>query len=180
MFLNIVTPCIRPENLKRIAESINVPKENYRWLIVMDMALPKPKPTDLPQNAEIFWQPDNSVCGHGQKNFALQKITKGHVLFLDDDTIMHPYLWNNIKGLEDNDFIHFRQCWAKGMKRLGGHIQVGLVDVGNVVASRKLIGNSLFFDMFYNADGLFMVEVFAKAKHPVYIPEILSIYNALK
>lgn len=29
MFLNIITPCTRPENLHKISESINIPKENY-------------------------------------------------------------------------------------------------------------------------------------------------------
>ena len=36
MFLNIITPCSRPHLLHRIAESINIPKENYRWIVVFD------------------------------------------------------------------------------------------------------------------------------------------------
>ena len=36
MFLNIITPCSRPENLRIISESINIQKENYRWIFVYD------------------------------------------------------------------------------------------------------------------------------------------------
>ena len=38
MFLNIVTPCIRPENLARINRSISdtIPRDLYRWIVVCD------------------------------------------------------------------------------------------------------------------------------------------------
>jgi len=37
MFLNIITPSCRPENLHKISKSINIPRENYRWIVVFDL-----------------------------------------------------------------------------------------------------------------------------------------------
>ena len=36
MYLNIITPCIHIENLVEISKSINIPRENYRWIVVFD------------------------------------------------------------------------------------------------------------------------------------------------
>ena len=96
MIINIVTPCSRPENLLSIAESINIPRGNYRWIVVFDST---EIPTiQLPDNAEYYiHKNENSVVGHSQRNFANLLIDEGYVLMLDDDTVMHPEFLQEVK-----------------------------------------------------------------------------------
>ena len=63
MYLNIITPCSRPENLHKIAESINIPKDNYRWIVVCDLD-ELPNANLIPQNCEIYTHKNKeSVAG---------------------------------------------------------------------------------------------------------------------
>lgn len=178
MFLNLVTPSCRLANLPAVAASINIPRKNYRWIVVVDSARPSQLPP-LPLNAEIYWHPDWSIAGNGQRNFAIDKITGGHVFFLDDDTLLHPGLWPAIKNL-GNDFIHFNESDITGAKRTGGTIELNKTGSGNFVVHSSLIGDSRWIPELYNADGHFVIEMFRKAKNPAYINKTLSIYNELR
>jgi hypothetical protein len=107
MFLNIITPCSRPENLEIISKSINIPRDQYRWIVVFDLL---EAPENIPDNCEWYTIKDaNSTSGNAQRNFALNLITHGHIYFNDDDTVMHIDLWNNIKNENNKDFISFKQ-----------------------------------------------------------------------
>ena len=179
MFLNIITPCCRPQNLQQISESINIPQENYRWIVVFDRdSLPD---CQLPNNCEPYCYINaKSKVGHGQRNFAKTLLTHGHVYQNDDDTLIHPELWSNIKNL-DNDFISFSQGTVSGELRLPGDIiKVYHVDTHNFIISYKLSQFSSFIIDQYNADGIYAEECYAQAKNPIYIPKVLSIYNALR
>jgi glycosyltransferase involved in cell wall biosynthesis len=178
MHLNIVTACSRPENLSKIAESINLPTASYIWWIIVDGPGPLPD-INFRRNVKVFYHPDKSAVGNGQRNFALDQITGGYIYFLDDDTVLHPDLYKSVEAME-NDFIHFDQAHRNGSKRIGGTIAVNHVDTGSVVCSRALIGDSRFRNELYNGDGVFWSSVFSRAKNPVYIPQPLSIYNALE
>jgi hypothetical protein len=180
MFLNIITPCSRPQNLIKISKSINIPTENYRWFVVFDMD-EFPSKELIPDICEIYLHRNpNSKVGHSQRNFALDLIEKGHVYMNDDDTIIHPELWDNIKDL-DNDFINFNQSSLNGDSRLiGGNIQVGNIDSHNFIVSRNLIGDSRWIFDRYDADGFFAVECYSKCKSPIIINKYLSIYNQLR
>jgi hypothetical protein len=180
MFLNIITPCSRPENLKLIAKSINIPREHYRWIVVFD-GLNLPNEELIPDNCEIYSHKDkNSVVGHSQRNFALKLINDGHVYFNDDDTIIHPELWENIKDLDD-DFISFSQNDKKGIMRVVGNvIAIARVDSHNFITKNSIIGDTTFNITKYEADGYFAVECFAKAKTKKFINKVLSIYNYLR
>ena len=108
MFLNIITPCSRPQNLHTIAQSINIPKDNFRWIVVYD-GIELPDKSLLPDICEAYFYQDPQSCvGHQQRNFAMDMISEGHIYFNDDDTILHNELWDSIKDL-DNDFISFNQ-----------------------------------------------------------------------
>ena len=120
MFINIITPCSRPENLSKIAKSINIPKENCRWIVVHDTLYPFTIDT-VDQHREEYWiKDDKSIVGNAQRNYALNLIKDGWIYFNDDDTIIHPDLWDNIKDLE-NDFISFKQNNKNGSLRLMGN-----------------------------------------------------------
>lgn len=153
--INIITPCSRPENLSVIEQSINIPIEYYRWIIVLDMdTVPS---CYLPSMAEIYLHRNSqSIVGHAQRNYALQKIRDGHIYFNDDDTTIHAELWINIKDcLDKHDFISFDQANKDGSLRLyGNRVMVNHIDSHNFMISAKLCKNIRFDIDKYNADGI--------------------------
>jgi len=183
MFINIVTPCSRPENLLKIAESINIPKENYKWIIVFDAEFLPQLPNFLVSvvNVEIHaHQNPNSVVGHAQRNFALDLIKEGYVYFNDDDTLLHPELLENIKELSA-EFISFDQAFPDGRLRLKcGRTEVGYIDSHNYIIVRNAIGDTKFFIEHYTADGMFADSCAKKTNNKIFINKILSIYNQLR
>jgi hypothetical protein len=180
MFLNIITPCSRPQNLIKISESINIPKENYRWIVVFDMD-ELPSKELIPNNCEVYLHTNpNSKVGHSQRNFALELINYGHVYMNDDDTTIHPNLWENIKDLT-NDFITFNQANPDGTSRLSGKsVEVGKVDSHSFIICRDLIGETKWIVDKYEADGYFAVDCYSKCKSFVAIDQFLSIYNCIR
>jgi hypothetical protein len=167
-FINIVTPCVRPENLGAIADSINIPKNHYRWIVVFDAdEIPS---VGIPANAEAHaHHVEGSFAGHAQRNFANRLIQSGYVLCLDDDTILHPDFWQAVKDCTDNSH------------RLGvGEWQVGLIDSGSFMADRKVIGDSQWIFNRYDADGYFAQEMRAKTESIKTIEQYLSFYNYLR
>ncbi len=179
MFLNIITPCSRPENLEIISKSINIPRDQYRWIVVFDLL---DKPENVPDNCEWYAIKDaNSMSGNAQRNFALNLVTHGHIYFNDDDTIMQPNLWDEIKDEDDMDFISFKQANKDGSVRLEGlNVSVGTIDSHNFVTSAKCVGDTRWILNKYDADGFFARECFEKAKTTLYISKILSVYNTLR
>jgi hypothetical protein len=179
MFLNIITPCSRPQNLEIISNSINIPKDQYRWIVVFDLL---EAPANIPDNCEWYAIKDgNSMSGNAQRNFALNLVTHGHIYFNDDDTIMHPDLWENIKDEDDEDFISFKQTNKDGSIRLEAvNISVGTIDSHNFVTSVECVGDTRWVLNRYDADGVFAYECYQKAKNKSYINKVLSVYNTLK
>ena len=181
MYLNIITPCSRPENLHKIAESINIPKDNYRWIVVCDLD-ELPNAELIPKNCEIYTHRNKeSVAGHSQRNFALDMITQGYIYMQDDDTLMHPELWQNIKELTE-DFIHFKQSFPDGNLRLNiGRVETGHIDSHNFIVNFNVFGDLRWEAGNYCADGAFAEKCMAKNKFTfIAINKVLSIYNSLR
>jgi hypothetical protein len=178
MFLNIITPCSRPENLQIISSSINIPKENYRWIVVFDLLN---KPNNVPENCESYCFKDSeSISGNAQRNFALDLINNGHIYFNDDDTVIHKDLWENIKCL-DEDFISFMQENKNKKIRIKGlEIKVNRIDSHNFIVSKKCSKNIKWNIKIYEADGVFASECYKAAQTKIYIEKVLSTYNALR
>lgn len=181
MFLNIITPCSRPQNLLAIEQSINIPRNSYRWMVVFDSDT-LPEASLIPKSCETYThQLPGSVAGHAQRNYAIDIIEDGFVYTNDDDTIIHPDLWNNIQHIKDNDFISFSQLHKNGHLRLvGNNIVVGQIDSHNFIVHRNLIGDSRWKHEFWDADGHFAHECYNKAKTPLFINKPLSVYNYLR
>jgi hypothetical protein len=179
-FINIVTPCTRPENLMLISESINIPKKNYRWIVVCDSTT-LPEKNLIPENCEIYCYKDfNSISGNVQRNFALDLIKTGYVYFNDDDTKIHSELWDTIKYLS-NDFISFSQITKTGELRLKGDIvDVNHIDSHNFIVKRETIGNIKWKLDVYSADGIFAKDCFLNSKNILWLDKELSIYNQLR
>lgn len=132
----------------------------------------------------MFHKTKNGVSGNEQRNEALKFLQdvsgkEYYILFLDDDTILHPDLWNNIKE-EDSDFISFMQNDKQGNLRLKGDVvMLNYVDSGNFITALNVIGDLLWDIKRRDADGIFAHECFRRANSRKYIPKVLSIYNAL-
>ena len=183
MFLNIITPCSRPQNLKIISQYINIPKENYRWIVVFDSeTISEEVRKMVPDNCEFFAHKDTkSTVGNAQRNYAIDMVTDGHIYFNDDDTLIHPYLWKNINDLDKHDFISFMQLSKNGKIRLiGEEIGFEKTDSHNFIVDSKIVGNKRWVLDKYQADGIFAGECYKESKTPLYIPLTLSIYNMLK
>lgn len=182
MFLNIITPCSRPQNLHEIAQSINIPKENYRWIVVVD-ADTMPSQELIPLNCEVHLHKNPlSVFGNSQRNYALDLVKEGHVYFNDDDTTIHPELWDNVKDLTQG-FISFSQNDKDGTLRLKGNdIKLYAIDSHNFIVQSGVIEltKSRFDINLYDADGYFAVECFKKPCSKIFIDKVLSIYNNLR
>ena len=180
MFLNIITPCTKPENLKTIEDSINIPQSHFRWIIVFD-AYCIPKNIYIPKNCEAYSFHNNvGRFGNSQRNFALDIIKTGWVYFQDDDTTLHPDLWNNIKDCSA-DFIWFMQNYKDGTLRLDGKsVGVCKTDSHNFIAQMSIIKNNRWWNKLYEADGLFAQTIYQLSTSSVMIPKVLSIYNSLK
>lgn len=181
MYLNIITPCSRPENLKAIEESINIPKRNYRWIVVFDRE-EVPNDCYLPKNAEYHcYKQWNSCVGHAQRNYALQLVEKGHVYFNDDDTVIHNELLKTIKYCKDMDFISFIQSDKNDEIRLTGEsIGIGFIDSHNFIVKSEIAKQSEFEVNLYYADGVWAKECYDNSTKILYIPKVLSIYNSLR
>lgn len=182
MFLNIITPCSRPQNLPLIFESINIPLSNYRWIVVFDFEyIPYNK---LFKNTEFYCYKDyGSRYGNSQRNYGLSLINHGHVYFNDDDTVIHPLLWNNIKELDNYDFISFDQYHKNFSLRLrGNHISLGYIDSHNFICSYDLCKNFKWDNKQYGADGIFASQCFKQCDKNkcIYMNKCLSIYNYLR
>lgn len=180
MYLNIITPCSRPENLHLISKSINIPIANYRWLVVFDFDT-LPHSELIPNNCETFLHKNlNSCAGHAQRNYALDLITMGHIYSNDDDTVLHPDLWENIKDVEA-DFISFTQLNKDGTLRLkGDYIKLNNIDSHNFIVKRDTVGETRFIISEYGADGLFAEKCYSKATNKLFIDKPLSVYNSLR
>ena len=181
MFLNIITPCSRPDNLFKIEQSINIPRERFRWIVVFDFKETEIDITEIPNSCEYYFYKDsNSVVGHAQRNFALDKIQQGYVYFNDDDTVIHSDLWTNIHNCS-GDFISFIQNNSDNTFRLSGEsICRGLIDSHNFIVDINIIENIRFNIANYDADGEFAVMCYQQSKSFTYIPKVLSIYNSLR
>jgi len=177
MFLNIITPCTKPYNLEVISNSINISKENYRWIVVFDNDIV----FEAPSNCETYAIKDtNSTSGNAQRNYAINLVKEGWVYFNDDDTIIQPNLWENIKDV-DADFIHFMQNSKDGNLRLSGeNVKLNEIDSHNFIVKHDIIEDERFTLDIYHADGIFAENTYKKAKSKLYIPKVLSIYNSLK
>jgi hypothetical protein len=182
MFLNIVTPCSRPENLHTISKSINIPADHYKWWVVFD-AHDLPDRTLIPNNCEPLLHAGGQA-GHMQRNYAIDKIHTGHVYMNDDDTVIHAQLWSHVQHLH-HDLISFRQNDVHGNLRLmGDKLKTNCIDSHNFMVSRDIIGDTRWGNT-YAADGRFAQCMQDKvnangAFTACYIPEVLSVYNALR
>jgi len=177
--LTIITPCSRPENLFAIEESMNtIPRCNRRWIVVFDR---EEVPENIPASCEPYAIKDKeSVFGNAQRNYGLNLVEGGWIYFNDDDTTIHPDLWDNIKDTKE-DFVSFMQINKDGSIKVDGKvIAPSYTDSGNFIIAHKCIGNIRWDIKRYDADGQFAQDCYHRTVSRKHIPLPLSIYNSLK
>jgi hypothetical protein len=185
MFVNIITPCSRPENLSKIADSIKLSPYNYQWIIIHDAETIPTSIIDLKVEALHLTKRDiNSISGNAQRNTGLDLLGNrpdSWIYFNDDDTAIHPDLWDAVKENSDCDFIHFMQETATKELRLDGKdVMITKVDSHNFIFKTKLLGDTRWKLDDYCADGYFAEAIYKKAKNPIYVSKVLSTYNSLR
>lgn len=168
MILHVVTPCIRPQNLPKIADSLRRLSDilSVRWWIMLD-----PSVTDSPVETAALrpWRvvaaPPGGAFGNAGRNAALDAIRSGWVHFLDDDNDIHPEFGAGLAAAvaehpEAEGFV-FDQFNADSSLRLRGRVDArpGEVDSAQFVFRRRAIGRSRWRPEKYGADGYFFEAV---------------------
>jgi hypothetical protein len=189
MFINIITPCSRVENLWKLYESINFP--NYRWIVVFDGLKVDGIPETLPPTVEPYIVADETgISGNPQRNHALELVEDGWVYFLDDDNLIHPELYSTVEPLSHAyDFIHFKQSESYNPHEVGelqydirirgDVVKLGWIDTHQYITRVELIGDTRWVNDLYEADGVFAEQVYGKATNPLWVDKFLSVYNEL-
>jgi hypothetical protein len=186
--LHIVTPCARPANLPRIAESIassDVPEDvRLKWLVVLDDRFEIP-PLALTDADVITCAGAAGVAGHAQRNFALDAIASGWIVFVDDDNLLHPnlprLLSRTIVAKPTSRFVVFDQDLGDGIRRAAPEsVRVGAIDSAQFAFERAFAADERFDVYAYSADGIFAWRLFKKApKQFAFVNETAALYNAL-
>lgn len=192
--LSIITPVSRPENLRAIKANIEqmaMPFFNITWYCIYD-----PGKQFAIMDFKESWiisatagTPDD--CGGGsQRNAALDRITDGWVLFLDDDNKLHPEfsksMANLVKWFSNSLLFIFNQD-AQDRPGRSNHfasianIKKGHIDMAQVMIKHEAVSRSRFLINEYNCDFYFIEEVYSNvAGKTFFIDEFLCYYNALR
>jgi len=184
--LTIITPCYRVENLYKLKKSINFDYLD-EWIIVYDGKIIKENPYYYKnfENIKEYINNDEGISGNPQRNFALSKVknTDSFLYFLDDDNIMHPFLYDVIKYLDINRMYTFNQynCTKFENILLGNNINVCNIDTAMLLIPFKKCLEIRWNIYDYCADGQYIISCFEKNKNDhIYIDNIMSYYNNIE
>jgi glycosyl transferase family 2 len=200
MNLNIITPVSRPENLPTIASSVfdPLPRDiQLTWWLILD-TVKLPLQFNYPKTKVL--QCDSrgrSITGNIQRNYGLSAIRlqesttfnpdKSYVVFLDDDTIMHPDYYGILIETLDNKYSHAmvgNSQRADGATTLFGrpeNMRVGRVDTGMITLPFAMVKDNRWDPMDYCADGAFIKQVYVSNKDKFKFPDkVTSFYNYLR
>jgi len=204
LLFNIVTPCIRINNLSIVLESIIEAKQNLNitinWYIVIDVDKfeeiddVKKQIEFLKQSWQqtqieihiLYYKPKIKTKPQSPRNEALKLITSGLVCFIDDDTITHPnYFLRICQVITDLQLdpsqiaiVYNQQLAGNQIRCAAKHrVEINHIDTGQFTVARQLIGN-FKWGMLRGSDGRFIKKI--QEFHPdkfVILDEILSYYN---
>jgi len=164
MRLHVLTAVTRPQNIPAIWESINSDWQG-----------------DWQVHWHVYQERLEAVGGQRVKNQMLNTCVGGWVYILDDDTLMHPDLLKRTSDvLYENpkaDAILFGRI--EGGNTFMPELRVGLIDVGQAMLRRSLIGKHRIPHQ-YDGDGQLLTEVVPQARQAIYLNEPLSFYNRLR
>jgi hypothetical protein len=179
--ITIITPSIRPQNLRRLKDSINF---NYvdEWIIVYDGRKIPPhfKQFAKEGNEKIkeYVHTSPGISGNPQRNFALDHIQNEdtYLYFLDDDNVIHQDLYKLLDILDDGKIYTFDQ-----KDRLkGDKIEQTKIDTAMFLIDFKLCKEIRWAADEYSADFYYINECFSKNRDKwIYANNTLCTYNVL-
>jgi hypothetical protein len=192
--LYIITPCSRPDFLPRVRKTLD---NNHPWIWII-VYTSKPTTWTFPDEASIYevWPgiktsdrnaPDEpQTFGNPERNFGISLVQRpeSYVYFLDDDNGVHPEFWRSIYPLlslqATHDFITFDQERVPGWVFPGPQAMLYRIDTAMYVTRRRLIADTRWRTLRYNADGFFAEAMAAQAQHRLYVNCTCSYYNFFK
>jgi len=183
--VSIITPCIHPENLFRIKESIPFDYV-HEWIIVYDESKLSNPHLFQQDNIKEYSCQGKSICGNAQRNYGLDHLTGDtYVYFLDDDNIIHPDFHTILKDLEPNRIYTFGQqrppteCPYKDILT-GDEIAMFQIDTSMFLVDSSLCKEIRWVVDEYASDAIFIVECYSNHLHKwIHLNKIVSYYNYL-
>lgn len=181
--ITIITPSFRPENLKKIYDSIDF---NYidEWIIVYDGIHIKENINQFNHKKikEYIYKNEASMYGNAQRNYALDNIKNENtfLFFLDDDNIIQKDFYKFLDIIDNDKIYTFNQVGNyKYLK--GNNIQIYNMDTNMILISYKLCKNIRWHINNSHADFSYINDCYIlnKDKH-IYIDNDLSHYNCLR
>jgi len=148
--INLITPSIRPQNLKQLYSQIKNMMKKYpnikiNWIIVHDNKKNiKLFNDDFIQEYSIY--NPKSIKGNAQRNAGFKKINNGWIYLLDDDTTLVDSPFQLIEEKIDKNKIHSFTCNANN---IGDDVELS---IGNIDSGCFLFHSSLLKDMPFALD----------------------------
>ena len=184
--LSIITACSRPQNLKRIYESIDFTMVSM-WYIIYDTSNCRTYDFQFSLDPnqekiiELFCN-KNGFAGHPQINLALDLIKDAFVYVMDDDNIFHKDFWTTLPSL-DPEFIY---TWdqnriQEGRILKGDTIEKNNIDTSQFIVPKELIGSTRWAVHKSAGDFRFISQIYKKHHDKFkYIPKILCYHNFIQ
>lgn len=190
----IITPCSRKQNLSTVLKSIDMSLVE-KWIIVYDrpdMTSYAPLFHDQPKIVEIPCQ-NPGVSGNACRNMGLDYLKdnkmEGMVFFLDDDNLVHPKMWDLVKGGMKPDHVYtFDQQRDRNPYNVlpGSNPIVCSIDTAMMIAPISRMHGSGQDSQIrwrlpdYAADGFFIEAVVnANRQKWIYVPTVMSYWNRM-
>jgi hypothetical protein len=186
--LTIITPCIRPENLLKIKESINFDYVD-NWYIIYDGTKIKELPNCIEKHEKIkeYIYIGEGISGNPQRNYALDLIehTDTYLYFLDDDNIIHQELYSLLDTIEPGKMYTFDQSRPRNVYPYKELLPGNKIEIYNIDTAMFLIDFNLCKDIKwhiekYNADGYYIKDCYDRnRKRWKYVDKTMAYYNKL-
>lgn len=165
-----------------------------KWHVILDPIVKEIAdfPQYLPIQTYFYIGNHGAIAGHAHRNIVLDRLNDHNewVMSLDDDNIIHPGLWEWLKPWarcrcnELADGVIWDQVSGCGSHRLiadPNKIHVHNVDTAQYMLKRSLIGDTRFQEDKYEADGLFIQDIYERNKDSfIIVNQPLCYYNYLR
>lgn len=176
--MTVVTPSMRPENLLRVAESIDLDYLDA-WIIVYDgsKVCSNPRLFNHEKIKEYVFQGDGNT-GNPQRNFGIEMIKNQNtfIYFLDDDNVVHSNMYKLLDVAFDGEFYTFNQ--EGGLK--GDKIAINQIDTGMYLVDFKIAKEVRWFPHCHASDFYYINECYSKNRNSwVYLDSDICYYNKM-
>ena len=122
MKLSIITPCSRPLNLPSIYQSIlDLKTDDVEWLIIYDGNNIDKRILQYEKNVKIrlfnLKRKEEDSTASMLRNMGIKNAKGDYLYFLDDDTLIHPLLYQKVCIYCKSDKLVIFNQWSINRKR---------------------------------------------------------------